>query len=118
MNVATVLILAVLVGATLLTWDRGSRGMALVLALVAALPALTIARALPWPVLVLVGVLLALGGWNRWSRTSATVTRWGSRSRRKAGVASTVDIARVASGAAVKRRAGVVRPSLTDLSRW
>src|SRR5690242_7970687 len=118
MNVATVLILAVLVAATLLTWDRGFRGMALVLALVATLPALTIARTLAWPVLVVVGVLLALAAWNRWSRTSATVTRWGARSRRKAGVASTVDIARIASGAAVKRRMGVVRPSLADLSRW
>ena len=68
--------------------------------------------------LAVVGLLLALVGWNRWSRTSATVTRWGSRSRRKAGVASTVDIARVG----VRRRGeaprGVVRPSLAGLSRW
>src|SRR4051812_24265869 len=118
MSIATVLILAVLVGAALLTWRHGSYGMALVLALVAALPAVTLARAVSWPVVAVAVVLLALVGWNRWSRTSATVTRWGARSRRKAGVASTVDIARVASGAAVKRRAGVVRPSLADLSRW
>ena len=116
MSIATVLILAVLVGAALLTWRRGSYGMALVIALVATLPAVTLARAVSWPVLAVAGVLLALVGWNRWSRTSATVTRWGARSRRKAGVASTVDIARVASGAAVKRRAGVVRPSLAELS--
>lgn len=99
MSAATVLILAVLVGAALLTWRRGSYGMALVLVLVATLPAVTLARALPWPALGVVGALLAVVGWNRWSRTSTTVTRWGSRSRRKAGVASTVDIARIASGA-------------------
>ena len=92
---ATVLILAVLDGSTVWTWQRGSRAMALVLALVATLPAVTLARALPWPVLVVVGLVLAVVVWNRWSRTSATVTRLGSRSRRKAGVASTVDIARV-----------------------
>ena len=118
MSAATVLILAVLVGAALLTWRRGSYGMALVLVLVATLPAVTLARALPWPALGVVGALLAVVGWNRWSRTSTTVTRWGSRSRRKAGVASTVDIARIASGAAMKRRAGVVRPSLAGLPRW
>ena len=118
MNAATVLILACLVGGAMWSWQRGSRAMALVFVLVAALPALTLARALPWPALVIIGVLLAVAGWNRWARTSATVTRWGARSRRKAGVASGVDIARVASGLAVKRRAGVVRPSLADLSRW
>ena len=61
--------------------------------------------------------VLAVVGWHRWSRTSATVTRWGARTRRKAGVASTFDIARVASGVAM-RRAGTVRPSLAELSRW
>ena len=118
MSVVTVLILAVLVAAALVTWRSGSYGIALVLALVATLPAVTLARALPWPAVAVVGVLLAVLGWNRWARTSATVTRWGSRSRRKAGVASTVDIARIASAAAVKRRAGVVRPSLAGLPRW
>ncbi len=118
MSAATVLILAVLVGAALLTWRRGSYGIALVLALVAVLPAVTLARALPWPVVAAVGVLLAVVGWHRWARTSTTVTRWGARSRRKAGVASTVDIARIASGVAMKRRAGVVRPSLAALPRW
>ena len=97
---------AVLVGAAVWSWQRGSRGLAVVFALVAALPAVTLAKALPWPALVLIAVLLAVVVWNRWSRTSATVTRWGARTRRKAGVASTLDIARVASGPAVKRRAG------------
>ena len=118
MNLSTVLVLAVFVGAALLSWYRGAYGMALVLALVAALPAITLARAVPWPVPVVVGLVLVVLGWNRWSRTSATVTRWGARSRRKGGVASSLDIARVASGTAVKRRAAVVRPSLGVLSRW
>jgi type IV secretion system protein VirD4 len=117
-SAATVVILAVLVGAVLWSWQRGSRGLAVVFALVAALPATTLAKALPWPALVVVVVLVAVVVWNRWSRTSATVTRWGARSRRKAGVASTLDVARIASGPAVKRRAGIVRPSLAELSRW
>ena len=118
MNAATVVILAVLVAAALWSWQRGTRGMAVVLGLVALLPAVTLARSLPWPVLVLLAVPLGVLGWSRWMRTSATVSRWGTRARRKAGVASTVDVARVASAPAVKRRAAVVRPSLADLSRW
>jgi type IV secretory pathway TraG/TraD family ATPase VirD4 len=117
-SASAVVILAVLVGATVWSWQRGSRGAAVVLALVAALPATTLAEATPWPALVVIGALLAVVVWGRWSRTSATVTRWGARSRRKAGVASTLDVARVASGPAVKRRAGIVRPSLDGLSRW
>lgn len=118
MSAATVVILAVLIGAVLWSWQRGSRGLAVVFALVAALPATTLVKATPWPALVVIGGLLVVVGWSRWSRTSATVTRWGARSRRKAGVASTLDVARVASGPAVKRRARVVRPSLAGLSRW
>jgi type IV secretory pathway TraG/TraD family ATPase VirD4 len=117
-SASTVVILLVLVGAGVWSWQRGSRGMAVVFGLVAALPAVTLGKALPWPALVIIGVLLVVIGWNRWSRTSATVTRWGARSRRKAGVASTLDVVRVASGPAVKRRAAVVRPSLAGLSRW
>ena len=117
MSASTVVILVVLAGAAVWSWQRGSRGLAVVFALVAVLPAVTLAKALPWPALVVIGVLLAVIGWNRWSRTSATVTRWGARSRRKAGVASTLDVARVASGPAVKRRAGVVRPSLERVCR-
>ena len=60
--------------------------------------------------------LLAVGlAWHRFSRTSATVTRWGARTRRKSGVASTFDIARVGSGMAMRRKAATVRPSLTAL---
>jgi len=63
-------------------------------------------------------VAVAGGGFVRFTRTSATVARWGARSRRKSGVASTVDIARVASAAAMRRKAPVVRPSLGGLTRW
>lgn len=118
MNVSTLVILAVLVGAAAWSWQRGSRGMAVVFALVAALPAMTLAKQLPWPALAAAVAVLLVIVWSRWSRTSATVTRWGSRSRRKAGVASTLDVVRVASGPAVKRRSTVVRPSLGERSRW
>ena len=67
-------------------------------------------------VLVVVGV-----AWHRFSRTSATVTRWGARTRRKSGVASTWDVARVGSGVAVRRKVATVRPSLAQtgrLARW
>ena len=37
------------------SWHRGSRGLAIVFALVAVLPAVTLAKALSWPVLALVG---------------------------------------------------------------
>src|SRR5690242_20661675 len=104
MSVSTLIVLVVLVGAGLWAWQRGSLGLAVVFGLLAGLPAVTLAKQLPWPALVLVGLVVAMFGWNRWSRTSATVTRWGARSRRKAGVASTLDVARVACGPAVKRR--------------
>ncbi len=115
----TVIVLVVLVAAGWATWWlRRSLVLTAVFALLAAIPAYTLLERLPWPALVLIALVVAVLGWNGWSRTSATVTRWGSRSRRKAGVASTLDIARVASGPAVKRRAAVVRPSLGGLSRW
>ena len=40
------------------------------------------------------------------------MTRWGARIRRKSGVASTLDIARVGSGVAMRR--GRHRPALAD----
>ena len=71
------------------------------------------------PLLTLfLAVSLGVIGFVRFTRTSATVARWGARSRRKAGVASTTDIARVASTAAMRRKAPVVRPSLGALTRW
>jgi len=60
----------------------------------------------------------AVIGWVRWTRTASTVSRWGARSRRKSGVASTLDIARLGSWAAMRRQATVVRPSLAELGRF
>lgn len=54
---------------------------------------------------------------HRRARSAATVSRWGERARRKAGVASTLDIVRTGSAPAVRRRATVVRPSLKVRSR-
>ncbi|WP_338051414.1 type IV secretory system conjugative DNA transfer family protein [Pseudonocardia acidicola] len=115
---STVVVLGVLVGAALVLWRRGARALAVVFALLAVLPAVTLLRQLPWPAYAVAGVLLAGVMWHRWSRSAATVTRWSIRSRRKVGVASTLDVARHASGAAMRHRAGTVRPSLAGLSRW
>ncbi|MDQ1675711.1 MAG: type secretion system protein VirD4, partial [Actinomycetota bacterium] len=59
------------------------------------------------PVLVAVGagVPVVLVWWQRWHRTAATVNRWGRRSRRKSGVASTLDLLRVGSWLALRRQA-------------
>jgi type IV secretion system protein VirD4 len=79
---------------------------------------------LAWQLVVhapVLSALLALGlgtmAWVRWTRTASTVSRWGARSRRKSGVASTVDIARRGSALAVRRKVTVVRPSLAERSR-
>ena len=70
------------------------------------------------PVLsAVLGFGLAAVVWLRWTRTASTVSRWGARSRRKSGVASTLDIARLGSWAAMRRNTTVVRPSLAELSR-
>ncbi|NMH91645.1 type IV secretory system conjugative DNA transfer family protein [Pseudonocardia bannensis] len=74
-------------------------------------------RQLPWWVLAVAGPVLLALFWQRWSRTAAKVTRWGARSRRKSGVASSLDIARVASGSAVRRKAASVRPVLAAMPR-
>ncbi|ALE74380.1 hypothetical protein AD006_25280 [Pseudonocardia sp. EC080610-09] len=63
-------------------------------------------------------MLLAAVGWHRWARTSSTITRWSARARRKASVASTLDVVRHAGTVAVRRRAGTVRPSLSGLRWW
>ncbi len=113
----TFLILAALLAAAVLAWRRGARPVAVVLGLAALLPGKALLDQLPLPVDVLAGLFVVALVVQRWSRTSATVTRWGARSRRKAGVASTLDIARVASGTAMRRKAATVRPSLTPATR-
>ena len=68
-------------------------------------------------VAALAAVVLAVVVARR-ARTSALVPRWGARSRRKDGVASTGDIVRVGSAVAMRRKAATVRPSLAVSSRW
>ncbi|WP_308258959.1 type IV secretory system conjugative DNA transfer family protein [Pseudonocardia sp. H11422] len=117
MTVSSVLLFVLLVGGAAVAWMRRSRSAAATLALAALLFGWGLGRHLPWWVLSAVGVV-ALGlFWQRWSRTAAKVTRWGARSRRKSGVASSLDIARVASGAAVRRKATSLRPALAALPR-
>ncbi|MEQ3541384.1 type IV secretory system conjugative DNA transfer family protein [Pseudonocardia tropica] len=118
---STSLVLAVFAGGALFAWSRGARGLAAGLAAVALLPAATIVTVLSWPALVAVAGLTVVIVWHRWTRSSATVSRWASRSRRKVGVASSLDIVRHAGTLAVRRRTGTVRPSLAglpQLQRW
>ena len=64
-------------------------------------------------VLAAIGSAASAGSGTGAARTIATVTRWGASVRRKAGVASSLDIARSAGVLAMRRRAAIVRPSLT-----
>lgn len=93
------------------------------LAVPLAAAAVALARQLLSPaVLAATAVAVVIGGaallWYRVNRSAATVSRWGARHRRKEGVASTLDIARIASAAAMRRQAPVVRPSLAELTVW
>ncbi|GAA4757770.1 type IV secretory system conjugative DNA transfer family protein [Actinomycetospora chibensis] len=115
--ISTLLILVLMVGLTALLVIRGAIRQALVCGAFTSLPATTLVQALPWPVWVIAGAVLLLLGWHRWSRSRATVLRWSARSRRRAGVASSLDVARHAGTVATRRRACTVRPSLASLSR-
>lgn len=113
MNLYALGFLIALVVVVVLAWRRRAWAVAIGCAVVALLPALTLLRTthpliLSGTVLVLVGV-----AWQRWGRSMATVTRWGARVRRKAGVASGLDIARSASAGAMRRRTRQVRPGLS-----
>jgi len=66
--------------------------------------------------LVLTVVGIAVFTWYYLTRSGQTVNRWGSRSRRKRGVASTLDIVRFGGRNAMLRKSSVVRPSLAHLS--
>jgi type IV secretory pathway TraG/TraD family ATPase VirD4 len=93
------------------TWMRVT---VLVLGVVALLRA-------PWPILLVLATPLVALVWHRWHRSAATVNRWGRRSRRKSGTASTLDLLRVGSRWALARTAARVRPSLAGLppvQRW
>jgi type IV secretory pathway TraG/TraD family ATPase VirD4 len=63
------------------------------------------------------GLTAAATVWHRRTNSRSTVNRWGERTRRTAGVATTYDIIRVGSGHAMRRKAKVVRPSLRSKSR-
>jgi type IV secretion system protein VirD4 len=118
MTATTLVVLFIVPAAVgILLWRRGARARALLVGLAAMLPGWALLHRLPWPVLALAAVVLTGGLWLRSGRTSATVTRWGARARRKAGVASTLDVLRGASGPAMRRKAATVRPSLAQLSR-
>lgn len=118
MSASTVFILVTLLVMAELGRRRGAWGMALMCAGASLLPAITLIKQIGWPLLLGAAVLIAGLVWHRWSRTAATVTRWGARTRRKSGVASSLDIARTASASAMRRKARVVRPSTSDMSRW
>jgi hypothetical protein len=123
--------IAVLLGVATVGWRVRPRRLGVV-AVFGGLAALMLARlvsqALAWlsstGLVALVGplvVLVAAGagvGWYRFAHSRTVVNRWGRSVRRKSGVASAVDIARVGSGVAMRRQAVTVRPSLGDLTWW
>ncbi len=114
---STLAVLVVFAGGAWWAWRAGARPLALGLGSLAVLPAITLYRQLTWPMLLAAAGLLGAVVWHRWARTSATVTRWGARARRKSGVASSLDIARKGSGRAMRAKAATVRPSLAELGR-
>ena len=117
MMISTLLILVLLLGLTALLVMRGAIRQALVCGAFASLPATTLVQALSWP------VSSSPARWCCWwagtagPASRATVLRWSARSRRRAGVASSLDVARHAGTVATRRRACTVRPSLASLSR-
>ncbi|MDT0348137.1 type IV secretory system conjugative DNA transfer family protein [Pseudonocardia charpentierae] len=109
------------VASVVLAWRRRAWLVTVGLALFALYPTGQLVDRTPVWLLVAIVVLTVVVAWHRFFRTSATVTRWGARIRRKSGVASTFDIARVGSGMAMRRKAATVRPSLsraTRRARW
>ena len=108
---------AVAIVCVVLAWRRGAWLVVAGLALLEVWFARQLVERVPPWLGVVLALLVAAVAWHRFSRTSATVTRWGARARRKSGVASTADIVRVGSGTAMRRTAGTVRPSLTPTSR-
>ncbi|GEL23385.1 hypothetical protein PSU4_23390 [Pseudonocardia sulfidoxydans NBRC 16205] len=117
MNLWTFLIPAAAVAGTVVAAKRGAMVLAIGLGLVALLPLAALAAAVGLPALLIAGVAAGVWLWHRWTRSSSTVNRWGSRSRRKSGVASTLDVVRHAGSGAMRRRACAVRPSLAGMDR-
>jgi type IV secretion system protein VirD4 len=74
----------------------------------------------PALLLLLLALVVGVGGmWvvARFAGTARTVTRWGERTRRRSGVATPLQVARVASGWAMHRKAAAVRPHLREVTR-
>ena len=102
---------AVAILCVVLAWQRRAWLVVAGLALLELWFARQLVDRTPTWLLVVAGLLVAGLAWHRFSMTSATVSRWGARTRRKSGVASTFDVIRVGSGAEMRRTAGTVRPS-------
>jgi type IV secretory pathway TraG/TraD family ATPase VirD4 len=115
-TLSTLLIFAVLAGGAVLAWRAYARRLAFGMGAGALLPGMTLSHQVTPPIALAAAGVVGLVVWHRWSRTASTVTRWGARSRRKSGVASSLDIGRKASPRAMRARAATVRPSLTELS--
>ncbi len=116
-NFPALVLLAVSALAAHVAWHRGARLIALGSLAVACLFAVSVWRS-THPAVLAVLALAVLGlVWHRSAATSATVTRWGSRIRRKSGVASGLDIVRHRGGVAMRRRASILRPSLRATGR-
>ncbi|MDN5750569.1 MAG: TraM recognition domain-containing protein, partial [Pseudonocardia sp.] len=117
MNLSVLALLGVLVVIAAVSWRRGAYAVAIGCVAAAVLPAMSLVRTTHPALLTLLGLVLAALVWHRYGRTMATVTRWGASARRKAGVASSTDIARLGSAVAMRRRAPNVRPSLAAGNR-
>ncbi|MFC4950778.1 type IV secretory system conjugative DNA transfer family protein [Pseudonocardia sp. GCM10023141] len=115
---STLLILIALIITAMVFWHRRALGKAFMAAAAALLPALTLLQQIPWPAYVVLAIGLVGFGWHRFMRSAGVVRRWSNTSRRKAGVASMLDIVCHAGGMAMRRQAATVRPSLAVLSRW
>jgi len=117
MNLGTLVLAAGLAAGAWLAWKAYARRWAVGLGSASVLPTVTVVEQITWPVLAGVAGLVGVVAWHRWARTSATVTRWGDRIRRKSGVASTWDIVCTGGAYAVRKKTSTVRPSLGERPR-
>lgn len=97
-------------------WYLGSRAAPVLPPAVAGLH--VVGAPLPWWLATAGWMALAFMVYRRWGRTSSTVIRWGNKTRRKAGVASLLDVGRAGSTVAMRRQATTVRPSFRLLTWW
>ncbi|MEO7194308.1 MAG: TraM recognition domain-containing protein [Pseudonocardiaceae bacterium] len=115
----TALTVALLVGVGVagvvapVAWRRRERP----LAVAATVVGLGLAYLIGWALVTLIVLTAAGAVWHRRSGTAAVVHRWGARSRRTRGVASTAHILRHGSALALRRTASTVRPSHAGKTR-